>query len=80
MKTEVKIPNFAEGGTKIKLHQWLVAVNDEVNEGQNIAEAATDKISIFIEAPVSGKITKLYVEDDDTVFIGDVIAEISDEG
>ena len=56
-----------------------MCVGDTVSEGQNIAEAATDKISIFIEAPASGIITQLFVEDDDTVFIGDVIAEISKE-
>ncbi len=79
MKTEVKIPNFAEGGTKIKLRQWLVEVGQVVKAGDNVAEAATDKISVFIEAPASGKVVSLLAEENDTVFIGDVIAEISDE-
>ncbi len=76
MKTEVKVPNFAEGGTKIKLRQWLVSVGQDVKVGENIAEATTDKISIFIESPVDGKIANLLVEENDTVFIGDVVAEI----
>ncbi len=76
MKTEIKVPNFAEGGTKIKLHQWLVEVGQEVKVGENVAEATTDKISIFIESSADGKIASLLVEENDTVYIGDVIAEV----
>lgn len=76
MKTEIKVPNFAEGGTKIKLRQWLVEVGQDVKTGENVAEATTDKISIFIESPADGKIASLLVEENDTVYIGDVIAEV----
>ena len=76
MKTEVKVPNFAEGGTKIKLRQWLVSVGQDVKVGENVAEATTDKISVFIESSAEGKVVTLLKEEGDTVYIGDVIAEI----
>lgn len=76
MKTEVKVPNFAEGGSKIKLRQWMVEVGQDIKAGENLAEATTDKISIFIESPADGKVTALLAQENDTVYIGDVIAEI----
>jgi pyruvate/2-oxoglutarate dehydrogenase complex dihydrolipoamide acyltransferase (E2) component len=79
MIVEVKVPNFAEGASKIKLRQWLVEEGQAVKVGENIAEAATDKISIFIEAPASGYIVNLIAHENDTVFIGDIIAEILGE-
>jgi pyruvate/2-oxoglutarate dehydrogenase complex dihydrolipoamide acyltransferase (E2) component len=79
MKVEVKVPLFAEGATKIKIHQWLVDVGDEVKAGDNLVEAMTDKISINIESPKSGFLIEKLVEEDDTVLIDQVIAIISDE-
>ena len=76
MKKEVKVPNFAEGGTKIKLLQWLVSVGQDVKVGENVAEATTDKISVFIESSAEGRVVALLKEEGETVYIGDVIAEI----
>jgi pyruvate/2-oxoglutarate dehydrogenase complex dihydrolipoamide acyltransferase (E2) component len=79
MITEVKVPMFAEGATKIQIRTWMVAVGDKVKAGDSLCEATTDKISIFIEAPKSGYIASFLVEEFDTVLIDQVIATISDE-
>lgn len=79
MNIEVKVPMFAEGATKIQIRQWMVAVGDNVKAGDSLCEATTDKISIYIEAPISGYVKSLLVEEDDTVAIDQVIALISDE-
>ncbi len=79
MKVEVKVPNFAEGATKIQIRQWLVAEGDAVKAGDSLAEAATDKIEIFIEAPVSGILVSKLVSEEDSVLIDQVIAIISDD-
>ena len=79
MKFEVKVPLFAEGATKIKIHQWLFEVGDAVKAGDNLVEATTDKISINIEAPKSGFLVEKSVEEGDTVLIDQVIAVIADE-
>jgi pyruvate/2-oxoglutarate dehydrogenase complex dihydrolipoamide acyltransferase (E2) component len=79
MNTEVKVPMFAEGATKIQVRQWMVAVGDKVKAGDSLCEATTDKISIYIEAPKSGYVKSLLVEEDDTVAIDQVIAILSDE-
>jgi 2-oxoglutarate dehydrogenase E2 component (dihydrolipoamide succinyltransferase) len=79
MKTEVKVPLFAEGATKIKIRQWLAEIGDEVKAGDDLIEAMTDKISIMIEAPVSGVLVEKLVEEDQTVLVDQVVAILSDQ-
>ncbi|MGI6151685.1 MAG: lipoyl domain-containing protein [Christensenellales bacterium] len=75
----VLVPDYAEGAKSIKIREWYVEPNDTVSEGQEIAEAGTDKISIFIEAPVSGRIVELLAEPGDRVAVGQIIATIETE-
>jgi pyruvate/2-oxoglutarate dehydrogenase complex dihydrolipoamide acyltransferase (E2) component len=79
MKIEVRVPLFAEGATKIKIHQWLFKVGDHIKAGDNLVEATTDKISINIESPKNGILIEKLVEEDDTVLIDQVIAIIDDK-
>ncbi|MDI3535951.1 MAG: hypothetical protein PWP16_431 [Eubacteriaceae bacterium] len=76
MKYDVVVPEFAEGAEEINLRQWLVEKGATVAKGDNIAEAATDKISIYIEAPADGSLTALLSEEGDRVLVGQIIGEI----
>jgi pyruvate/2-oxoglutarate dehydrogenase complex dihydrolipoamide acyltransferase (E2) component len=79
MLFEVKVPKFAEGARAITLKQWLCRKGDRVDAGAHIAEAATDKIEIFIEAPFAGYISNLLAEEGQRVKVGQVIAIVSSE-
>jgi pyruvate dehydrogenase E2 component (dihydrolipoamide acetyltransferase) len=59
-----------EEGTIIR---WLVEEGDEVNKGDVLFEAETDKSVNEVEAPVSGKLGKILFHDGNTV---DVLAVI----
>jgi pyruvate/2-oxoglutarate dehydrogenase complex dihydrolipoamide acyltransferase (E2) component len=76
---EVAVPKFAEGARQITLKQWLCHKGDKVDAGMHIAEAATDKIAIYIEAPSTGYVSELRVEDGQRVKVGQVIAVLSSE-
>lgn len=75
----VLVPDYAEGAKTIKLRDWYVEVGETVEKGQEIAEAGTDKISIYIESPASGKIKELLAEPGDRVAVGQTIAAIETE-
>lgn len=75
-KIEVVVPEFAEGAESIKLRQWLVAVGDAVKKGDELAEATTDKVAVYIESPADGKVSAFLAEEGDTVLVGQVIAEL----
>lgn len=75
-KINIVVPEFAEGAKSIRVRQWYIAVGDSVDAGQMVAEAATDKITVDIEAPQAGKIAALLVEEGDLVDVGQAIAEL----
>lgn len=76
MKYEIIVPEFAEGAEEINLRQWLVSQGDAVKKGDNIAEAATDKIAIYIESPADGVITAILAEEGDRVLVGQIVGEL----
>lgn len=76
MKADIVVPEFAEGAEEINLRQWLIAVGDKVKKDDNIAEIATDKLSIYIESPADGVISELLSEEMDRVLVGQIIGTI----
>ncbi len=77
MDYELKVPKFAEGAKLIKIKKWLCGPGDRVIKGEQMAEATTDKIAIYIEADEEGYVDKLLVEEGEEVCVGQVIAYIS---
>jgi pyruvate dehydrogenase E2 component (dihydrolipoamide acetyltransferase) len=66
-----------EEGTIAK---WYKAVGDQVKEGEEIAEIETEKAAIAIEAFENGPLTKIIVQEGETVPVGAPIAVIGDDG
>lgn len=75
-RIEVVLPEFAEGAKSIKLRQWLVEVGEAVKKDDEIAECATDKLQIYIEAPEGGIVKELLAEEGDKIEVGQLIAVI----
>ncbi|MFT3766174.1 MAG: dihydrolipoamide acetyltransferase family protein [Minicystis sp.] len=57
MKTyEFKLPDIGEGVTEGEIVKWLVSPGDAVKEDQPLVEVMTDKATVTITAPKSGKV------------------------
>ncbi len=78
MSVEVKIPAVGESVTEAIISQWFKAVGDTVRLDEPIAELETDKVTLELPSPVSGKILELKVDVGDTAEVGDVIAVIEE--
>src|SRR5689334_13795892 len=74
---EIQMPQMGESVTEGTVLEWHVAEGDEVSEGDTVVEVSTDKIDAEVPAPASGVITKLLVSPDDTVQIGQALAEMT---
>ncbi|MBD3836714.1 2-oxo acid dehydrogenase subunit E2 [Brevundimonas sp.] len=57
-----KLPDVGEGTAEAELVGWHVKVGDTVAEDQIVADVMTDKATVEITAPVSGKVTALHGE------------------
>lgn len=73
-----KFPDVGEGMAEGEIVDWLVAVGDEVSEGDSVAEIQNDKSVEEIAAPVSGTIQEILAEAGDVVLVDQPILVIDD--
>ena len=77
---ELQMPQMGESVTEGTILEWHVSEGQEVAEGDTVVEVSTDKIDAEVPAPASGVITKLMAAVDDTVEVGQVLAQIDPNG
>lgn len=66
-----------EEGTIVR---WLKSEGDDVAEEEFVAEVRTDKINIEIMATDAGKLTRILVQEGETVPVNTPIAQIGEDG
>ena len=76
---QVVVPDTgnADGVTVIEVS---IGVGDEVSEGDTIIVLESDKASMEIPSPVSGKVLAISVKEGDSVAQGDLIADVKATG
>ncbi|KAE8349069.1 hypothetical protein BDV28DRAFT_69576 [Aspergillus coremiiformis] len=74
--TIVKVPQMAESITEGTLKQFSKQVGDYVERDEEIATIETDKIDVSVNAPESGIIKELLVNEEETVTVGQGLAKL----
>src|SRR5688500_16297643 len=74
------MPQMGESVTEGTILEWRVSEGQEIAEGDTVVEVSTDKIDAEVPAPASGVVTKILAQVDDTVTVGQVLAEIDPNG
>src|SRR4051795_4505408 len=74
---QIEMPQVGESVTEGTVLEWHKQEGEYVAEGETVVEVSTDKIDAEVPAPASGVITKLLVSPDDTVQIGQALAELT---
>ncbi|HEY5961617.1 MAG TPA: biotin/lipoyl-containing protein, partial [Polyangiaceae bacterium] len=72
-KFEFKLPDIGEGVSEGEIVAWLVKVGDDLTENQDMVEVMTDKATVTIGAPKTGRVTELRGAVGATVPVGSVI-------
>lgn len=72
----IKVPEMAESISEGTLKGFTKQVGDFVNQDEEVASIETDKIDVAVNAPLSGTITKLLAEPEDTVHVGQDLIEV----
>ncbi len=73
MSIELKVPVVGESITEVQIGEWLKAEGDHAEKDENLVEIETDKATVELPAPVSGRIAKLLKRNGDTAAVGEVI-------
>lgn len=79
-QVELIMPKMGESIMEATILKWVKKVGDSVNVDETILEIATDKVDSEVPSPVSGVVTKILYQENETIEIGKVIAIISTEG
>lgn len=76
----IKMPDIGEGIAQVELVEWFVKVGDTVTEDQVVADVMTDKATVEIPSPVSGKVLALGGQPGEVMAVGSELIRIEVEG
>ncbi|MDF2488803.1 MAG: catalytic domain of component of various dehydrogenase complexe [Pseudomonas sp.] len=76
----IKMPDIGEGIAQVELVEWFVKVGDLVSEDQVVADVMTDKATVEIPSPVSGKVLSLGGQPGEVMAVGSELIRIEVEG
>ncbi|GAA4123546.1 hypothetical protein GCM10022415_28780 [Knoellia locipacati] len=74
--TTVTMPALGESVTEGTITRWLKAEGDEVAVDEPLLEVSTDKVDTEIPSPVAGTLSKILVQEDETVPVGADLAVV----
>jgi pyruvate dehydrogenase E2 component (dihydrolipoamide acetyltransferase) len=80
MPTNVIMPKLGMAMKEGKVLKWQCEEGDQVEEGDVVAEIETEKITYQIEAPLSGILARILVEEGKTAGVGEIIGIMVEEG
>ncbi|MFJ4457730.1 dihydrolipoamide acetyltransferase family protein [Pseudomonas sp. NPDC089392] len=76
----IKMPDIGEGIAQVELVEWFVKVGDMIAEDQVVADVMTDKATVEIPSPVSGKVLALGGQPGEVMAVGSELIRIEVEG
>ena len=79
MQVEVLMPKMGESITEGKIVKWHKKPGDKIERDEILLEISTDKVDTEIPSSATGILSKVIVQEQDTVAVGSVIAYIDTE-
>src|SRR2546426_2798331 len=77
---EFKLPDIGEGVHEGEIVKWLVTEGAPIKENDLMVEVMTDKVTVQIPSPVTGKVLKLLAKEGETVKVGTGIVLLGESG
>ena len=75
-----KLPDVGEGTAEAEIVAWHVKIGDVIKEDQHLVDVMTDKATVEMTSPVSGKIIALHGEAGAMAPVGAPLVELEVEG
>ncbi len=76
MALDFKLPEMGEGVNEGELVRWLVKEGDQVTHDQPLVEMMTDKATVEIPSPASGKVSKIVAKEGDVIKVGQILLQL----
>lgn len=76
MATEIRVPTLGESVTEATIGKWYKQPGEAVNVDEPLVELETDKVTVDVPAPASGKLGDILVKEGDTVEVGTLLGTL----
>ncbi len=80
MSVEIRVPSLGESVTEATVAKWFKQVGEQVNADEPIVELETDKVTLEFNAPASGTLAEIVVEEGGEVEVGALLGSIAQDG
>ncbi|HEU5348011.1 MAG TPA: dihydrolipoamide acetyltransferase family protein [Ktedonobacterales bacterium] len=80
MSTRITMPQLGESVSEGTVGRWLKQEGETIKRDEPLVEIITDKVTAEYPSPVTGRVTRILVKEDETVKVGAEIAEIEEAG
>jgi pyruvate/2-oxoglutarate dehydrogenase complex dihydrolipoamide acyltransferase (E2) component len=75
---DVVLPKWGVSMREGTVVHWHKRVGDAVTEGEPLADVVTDKVEVTLDAPASGVLSEVLVEEEETIPVGSRLAVIDE--
>jgi 2-oxoglutarate dehydrogenase E2 component (dihydrolipoamide succinyltransferase) len=80
MTVEIRVPSLGESVTEATVAKWYKQIGDPVAADEPLVELETDKVTLEFNAPASGVLAEIVVEEGGEVEVGALLGSINEEG
>lgn len=77
---EIKVPTLGESVSEATVAQWLKKEGESVKADEPIVELETDKVTLEVNAPADGVISKIIVGEGENVEVDAILGEMEEGG
>jgi 2-oxoglutarate dehydrogenase complex dihydrolipoamide succinyltransferase (E2) component len=78
LSREFKLPDLGEGVAEGEIVKWLVKEGESISEDQPMVEVMTDKATVQIPSPSTGKVARILAKEGQTAKVGDVLVTLDE--
>ena len=79
MSTEIRVPTLGESVTEATVATWFKKPGDSVSIDEMLCELETDKVTVEVPSPVTGRLQEIIVKEGQTVSVDALLATLSKE-
>src|SRR5512139_752129 len=78
MAKEIRVPALGESVTEATIAKWFRQAGDAVKVDEPLVELETDKVTVEVPAPASGKLASIDAQPGTTVNVGALLGMIEE--
>ena len=78
MSKDIRVPTLGESVTEATIGKWFKKEGDAVKADEPLVELETDKVTVEVPAPFSGKLEKISAAAGTTVAVGGLLGSIAE--